>query len=56
MNLETRERTLESIADAKREIIRTEANNFNRLILDEAFQGLVMAEQSIVELVRPKPD
>lgn len=50
MNFETLERCLESIQEAKREIILLEATNENRKDLDGAYQGLAMAERSIERL------
>lgn len=51
MNFDKLERTLESIQEAKREIILIEATNRNRKDLDDAFQGLVTAERSIERLL-----
>ena len=54
MNRETLERALEAIADAKREIIRTEANKANSQMLEDAYAGLSKAELAIWQLIEPK--
>ena len=51
MNLETLERALEAIAEAKREIILTRATDGNRRALDHAYAGLAKAESAIAKLI-----
>ena len=51
MNLETLERALEAIAEAKREIILTEATDDKRKALDDAYAGLAKAESAIAKLI-----
>lgn len=51
MNLEALERALEAILEAKREIILIEATNSNRKTLDDAYAGLVKAENAITRLI-----
>lgn len=53
MNLETLERALDAIQEAKREIILTEATNANRKALDDAYAGMAKAEQAIRQLIQP---
>ena len=53
MNYETLERALESIAEAKRELIRAEATKATAKTLEAAYAALTQAEKSIAKLLLP---
>ena len=47
MNLDILDLALDAIAEAKREIIRTEATDANRKALNDAYAGMVQPERAI---------